>query len=909
MAGTGNTSKKNTSSQRSTGSTQRKTTTKGKSTAKRTSNSSTKRQASKQPVRDEKELAVIKGLLTILTFAVCIFVFLCCTDLFSTKATDLIKQFMVGLFGVNAYVLPFALPGIYIFSQKGKNVSLYLLKLISLICLLFVIGMGAHIIEYKDLVDYKELSYLSQFFENQKGGGVIFGCLSLWLEMLISKPGAFLVVILLAVLSLYILFGNFVFKVIRESSERYNQETEDEEKYENIEKNGKIGFSIFKKYGENEEADSENVPKARVTKKPQSGVTFDTDLKKSTGPVAPVSSVNPVIEPFVTQSIDPVQAPLVKESNDIHQVHVDYDDVPAGNLADEDDWVIKPASKKEETIVSQTVMPVTPVAPPANEPIKAASDTKPLEEVTENVKPVAHLRSRDKADMPSGVLTGDLASSKKSPAKEVKYQFPPLSLLSDVSSGKEDSKESLDETARQLENVLASFGVNVKVIDKSQGPAVTRYELQPEVGVKVNKILSLADDIKLNLAAADIRIEAPIPGKSAVGIEVPNKSSSAVSFKDLVSSKEFKTFDSNLAFAVGKDIAGANIVTDISKMPHLLIAGATGSGKSVCINTLIMSILYKAHPDDVKLIMVDPKVVELSVYNGIPHLLNPVVTDPKMASSALKWGVSEMDKRYKLFADAGVRDLKGFNEAAAAGKCSEDGTPFTKLYQLVIIVDELADLMMVAGKEVEESICRLAQLARAAGIHLIIATQRPSVDVITGLIKANMPSRIAFSVSSGIDSRTILDTNGAEKLLGRGDMLFFPQGFTKPSRVQGCFVPDSDVVKVVEFISSQGYVSSTDNTNVNSGSSESTSVNFETPASAVSDNYDELFEKCARVIIEKEKASIGYLQRLFRIGFNRAARIMDQLEDAGVVGPEEGTKPRVILMTMEQFDEYLQGKQ
>ena len=380
--------------------------------------------------------------------------------------------------------------------------------------------------------------------------------------------------------------------------------------------------------------------------------------------------------------------------------------------------------------------------------------------------------------------------------KERKYVFPPVSLLKPPGNKQGDSKQHLQETAQKLQQTLKNFGVNVTITNISCGPSVTRYEIQPEMGVKVSKIVNLADDIKLNLAAADIRIEAPIPGKAAVGIEVPNKETLMVSFRELVDSPEFKNHPSNISFCVGKDIGGNVTVADIAKMPHLLIAGATGSGKSVCINTIIMSILYKADPKDVKLIMVDPKVVELSIYNGIPHLLIPVVTDPKKAAGALHWAVAEMTDRYQKFAEANVRDLKGYNAKIDDLPDGEDKPE--KLPQIVIIVDELADLMMVAPGEVEDAICRLAQLARAAGIHLIIATQRPSVNVITGLIKANMPSRIAFSVSSGVDSRTILDMNGAEKLLGKGDMLYYPQGYQKPVRLQGAFVSDKEVGKVVE---------------------------------------------------------------------------------------------------------------
>ena len=483
------------------------------------------------------------------------------------------------------------------------------------------------------------------------------------------------------------------------------------------------------------------------------------------------------------------------------------------------------------------------------------------------------------------------------------YVFPPLDLLSKPKSNPAVGRDQeLRETAAKLQQTLHNFGVGVRVTNVSCGPSVTRYELTPDQGVKVSRIVNLSDDIKLNLAAADIRIEAPIPGKAAVGIEVPNKTNSPVPLRELLETKEFKEHPSSLAFAAGKDIAGKPVVADIARMPHLLIAGATGSGKSVCINTIIMSLLYKAKPEDVKLIMIDPKVVELSVYNGIPHLLIPVVTDPKKASGALNWAVAEMTGRYQKFAEYNVRDLKGYNKKVEAIKDIPDKDKPEKMPQIVIIVDELADLMMVAPGEVEDAICRLAQLARAAGIHLIIATQRPSVNVITGLIKANMPSRIAFSVSSGVDSRTIIDMIGAEKLLGKGDMLFYPQGYQKPERVQGAFVCDTEVSDVVEFLTSENGVSQ--------GSADIESKITQAQSMGCGDSsgeseIDEYFEKAGRFIIEKDKASIGMLQRLLKIGFNRAARIMDQLADAGVVGPEEGTKPRKILMSMEEFEDYI----
>ena len=472
------------------------------------------------------------------------------------------------------------------------------------------------------------------------------------------------------------------------------------------------------------------------------------------------------------------------------------------------------------------------------------------------------------------------------------YLYPPIELLAaDPQTGSGSSRGEMIENARKLESTLKSFGVDAKVIQISKGPTVTRYELSPSQGVKVSKIVNLADDIALNLAASGIRIEAPIPGKAAVGIEVPNKETQSVYLRTVLESDAFKEHPSKLAFALGQDIAGNPVVTDIAKMPHLLIAGATGSGKSVCINTLITSILYKADPKEVKLLLVDPKVVELSVYNGIPHLLIPVVTDPKKASSALNWAVREMLQRYNDFAAHGVRDIKGFNKMM-----EEKGDEKGKMPQIVIIIDELADLMMAAPGDVEDAICRLAQMARAAGMHLVIATQRPSVDVITGVIKGNIPSRLAFAVSSGIDSRTILDMVGAEKLLGKGDMLFYPSGQSKPSRLQGAFVTDQEVEAIVDFLkqSSKPYYSQE-------------TIDQITSAGKVgggdAEESDEFFGQAVDLVIEKEKASVSMLQRQFRIGYNRAARLMDDLERHGIVGPEEGSKPRKVLITRSEWEE------
>ena len=481
------------------------------------------------------------------------------------------------------------------------------------------------------------------------------------------------------------------------------------------------------------------------------------------------------------------------------------------------------------------------------------------------------------------------------------YEYPPIELLSKPDKKKlKGGAKALTDTATKLQKTLYSFGVSAKVENVSVGPAITRYELKPAEGVRVSKIANLADDIALNLAAETIRIEAPIPGKQAVGIEVPNKEKDAVHLREVLESEEFQNNKSKLTVALGKDVAGNIQLADIAKMPHVLIAGSTGSGKSVCINTIISSIIYNAKPSEVKMVMVDPKVVELSVYNGIPHLLIPVVTDPKKAAGALAWAVQEMDNRYNLFAAKGVRDIKGYNKAIE--KEEEQGT----LPQIVIIVDELADLMMVAAKDVEEAICRLAQKARAAGMHLVIATQRPSVDVITGLIKANVPSRIAFAVSSQVDSRTILDSVGAEKLLGKGDMLFFPTGFPKPVRVQGAFVSDEEVEKIVGFVKQNGTANYSEDILETIENSNKTEKEL-TQEQAEDDETDPFLMDAIDAVVEQGTASTSFIQRKFKVGYARAGRIIDQMEERGIISGYQGSKPREVLMSKERLDELKMG--
>ena len=476
------------------------------------------------------------------------------------------------------------------------------------------------------------------------------------------------------------------------------------------------------------------------------------------------------------------------------------------------------------------------------------------------------------------------------------YEFPPVQLLSEgEKKSVKGGKKAVTDTAAKLQKTLYSFGVSAKVENVSVGPAITRYELKPAEGVRVSKIANLADDIALNLAAETIRIEAPIPGKQAVGIEIPNKENEIVHLRDIIDCSKFIEHKSKLAFALGKDVAGEEVVTDIAKMPHVLIAGATGSGKSVCINTLIASIIYKAKPSEVKLVMVDPKVVELSVYNGIPHLLIPVVTDPKKAAGALAWAVQEMENRYSLFASKNVRDIKGYNE-----ELDKEGST-EKLPQIVIIIDELADLMMVSSKEVEDSICRLAQKARAAGMHLVIATQRPSVDVITGIIKANIPSRISFAVSSQVDSRTILDMAGAEKLLGKGDMLFYPAGAAKPTRVQGAFISDKEVEKVVDFVKANG--EATYNDDILEQIEKANSTDKEIEEQENDDDTDPLLMETIEVVVETGQASTSFIQRRFKVGYARAGRIIDQMEERGIISGFQGSKPREVLMSKERWQE------
>ena len=767
---------------------------------------------------------------------------------------DAVSSVLFGLFGTIAYIIPILLfTGIaFVISNKGNSIAY--IKTVAgvgftwMVCTLFQLIMS----EYTagtGLFSYYKISSM-----HKDGGGLFGGIVVSVLCPAIGVIGTYVVAVILCIICLVIITEKSFIRSVKKGSEKaYSSAKQDAKK-----RKEQAELRREKRAQEREQKAAEK--ERRRKDNTVSGVSFDTTLVKKSPEMREITPPEEVPDLFAEEI----------PSYDGREAEVSKNTIP-------DDITINRA----QPIMEEEV----PIPEPVPEKRKTKESKKQVETATANVE----------------------QEIKKSEEKQPKeYVFPPLSLLKHGKKSGGDSDTHLRQTAMKLQQTLQNFNVNVTVTNVSCGPSVTRYELQPEQGVKVSKIVGLADDIKLNLAAADIRIEAPIPGKAAVGIEVPNKENTAVMLRDLLETDEFQKHESKIAFAAGRDIAGKVVVADIMKMPHVLIAGATGSGKSVCINTLIMSILYKADPKDVKLIMIDPKVVELSVYNGIPHLMIPAVTDPKKAAGALNWAVAEMMKRYDLFAQYNVRDLKGYNaKVETIEAIEEEGKP-EKLPQIVIIVDELADLMMVAPGEVEESICRLAQLARAAGIHLVLATQRPSVNVITGLIKANMPSRIAFSVSSGVDSRTIIDMNGAEKLLGKGDMLFYPAGYQKPARVQGAFVSDKEVQAVVDFLVKNSESVQYNEEITNHVNSTSVAAGGAASGNSGADDRDAYFVDAGKFIIEKDKASIGMLQRVFKIGFNRAARIMDQLAEAGVVGEEEGTKPRKVLMSMEQFEQYIE---
>ena len=844
-----------------------------KSTAKKTQQKSGQSQ-NRDEIRGE---IIILGLL-----AVCILLVLSNFGLGGIVGKT-VSSVVFGIFGFMAYFLPFILFGAVAFGISNKGNSHAYIKLGAVAALFLILCGMIELLFHPYDKNATLFSYYVASSEHKNAGGFAGGCLIRLFCPLFGKIGAGVILVVLGIISIILITERSLLSPIgRKSKVAYEEAKRKRQETAVIRTKERERKERERQTAQETEESGAGVPGGKEKK--ARGVSFATTLLHGEGEEE---------VPRERKSRRRRKSPEIQELTPEGAV-------PDGGDSEESDpgrFVINRAEPltAEETEKTGTERSAEEGVPDA---MQMPSDPQemPARRNRKNTKENAQAVAAETASVEQSVR-----AMEEQPQKI--YRIPPMNLLVKGKKGGGDSDAHLRATALKLEQTLQNFGVGVHVTNASCGPSVTRYELQPEQGVKVSKIVGLADDIKLNLAVADLRIEAPIPGKAAVGIEVPNSENTAVMLRDLLESDEFKNSRSLISFAVGKDIAGKVVVADIAKMPHLLVAGATGSGKSVCINTLIMSIIYKADPEDVKLILVDPKVVELSVYNGIPHLMIPVVTDPKKAAGALNWAVAEMEKRYKLFAEYNVRDLKGFNEKVLRGENGEDAKK--KLPQIIIIIDELADLMMVAPGEVEGAICRLAQLARAAGLHLILATQRPSVNVITGLIKANMPSRIAFSVSSGVDSRTIIDMNGAEKLLGKGDMLFYPSGYPKPVRVQGSFVSDKEVQKVVDYLIDKNGSTAYSNELEEHMMTADVPTSISGVSAEDTDDRDVYFTEAGQLIIDKDRASIGMLQRMFKIGFNRAARIMDQLAEAGVVGPEEGTKPRKVLMSKEEFDAYI----
>jgi len=808
--------------------------------------STTRKASSGKTAQTQQSNAGRRQLMSVVWFAVAIF-FLFIVFIKGQNVWAWMHNFIFGVFGVTAYFYPFLMGFVAVMYAMDRINGSITAKIIESGLLVVFISAAIDIFSRHDAVSFVE--HIATAYKNGaqlKSGGFLGALIGYPLYEGFGKAGAAVTVILLIFVFLMIITGTTLISLFRAVSKPVKTISEQAE-------------SAYQSRIEREEHNSGS-KKLKVIK------GFDVDI--------PVDDI-PEKRKKVKSDLNDKQRKVVST----------YYDVPDN----------KPETAEQTKIYPDTE-PETPEVPEGSEDKKQldlaleATAKEATEEKPEKVKIDFQKETNNFIkDLDEGMDTAD----------ENGYVFPPLSLLKESEEGSNASAAASEVTAEHLVETLRSFGVETQIVNISRGPTVTRYELQPCAGVKISKITNLADDIALNLASAGVRIEAPIPNKAAVGIEVPNKSSDIVGVRGIFESPAFTAAKSKLTVALGRDIGGNAVVADIAKMPHGLIAGATGSGKSVCINTIIMSILYKATPEEVKLLMIDPKVVELGIYNGIPHLLVPVVTDPRKASGALGWAVSEMEKRYAMFADRGVRDLAGYNRFV-----ENLGDPeIEKMPHIVIIIDELADLMMTAPKEVEDSINRIAAKARAAGMHLIIATQRPSVDVVTGVIKANIPTRIAFAVSSQIDSRTILDMSGAERLLGRGDMLFNPVGAVKPNRVQGCFVSDEEVESVVEFIKGDKTADYDDNVMTEIERQAAVEKKQKTGLPEDGPDEDPMLSEAIRVVVENGMASTSLLQRKLKLGYARAARIVDEMEQRGVVGPYEGSKPRKVLITMDQLME------
>lgn len=809
-----------------------------------------------------------------------------------------IHNVLLGLFGVSVFLVPVIMiyVSIMIALDKGEHyVSVRVLQCFILILLLsgFVQIVFSGELQGEKLFD-EILPIMFSEGKKLRGGGLLSIIIAGPLLALFKRTGATIIIILFIFVFIMIMANKTVidlFKMIRNAANKASAARA---------KNYKETEDFIAPPGAKKAVPNADVPE-NAAKEKQKNFNIDIPIpsSKKLSRNEQVKATGTLTEPPKDLAEPENISPIPESAPKIEDKKVETDKQVAKET-------MKHASSELDDIIKKAASvppkPTPKTCPDADEQGQLKKDIANAIKKKQSTLASDKINTTEELDMPDAPTAADIQNEiSENKHEAVVYKFPPVSLLKEADNDRnaEDAEAEMKANADTLVDTLKSFGVQTRIVDIHRGPTVTRYELQPSAGVKISKITALADDIALNLAAAGVRIEAPIPGKAAVGIEVPNRVKDVVSIREMIESPEFAAAKSKLSFVVGKNIDGEVIVGDIGKMPHVIIAGTTGSGKSVCTNSIIMSILYNATPDEVRLVLIDPKMVEFKTYDGIPHLLIPVVTDPRKAAGALSWAVQEMLKRYKLFADSNVRDLNGYNEMAA----ETDGVE--PLPRIVIAIDELADLMMACANEVEDSICRLAQMARAAGMHLIIATQRPTVDVITGLIKANIPSRIALTVSSQIDSRTIIDTAGAEKLLGYGDMLYYPQGIPKPIRIQGCFVSTKEVEAVVEFIKSGGTVEYSNEIieeiekamPVPKGEKNGDNSS-DVP---VGDSDADIIDRAVDVLCDAGQASVSYLQRKLKLGYARAARIMDQLEELGVVGPYEGSKPRSVLVTKEMW--------
>ena len=852
-----------------------------------------KKPTAKQTAAQKRQTQNRREIWALVCIFLAIFSIICC---FNTTAF-LIRPFaslIAGLFGqAGRYILPLALIAtvVILFTSRGKPVRL---RIVSVFTLILTVSAVYHLIQGEALAwEWKVVPALFKGGIAGTTGGLLGGLLAMLLKTGITVVGAYIVLILVMLVQIITIMNMTVNSIITAIKNRPRLQKPDEEPEPEQDTAERIVNHVANRHI------------ARVEKR--RAAEFDLPVDDP-----PLEKAEKRKKKSRVPSPDEYLEKQQEERPAARPVSVTCDDVPEEPLH---------AAEHPVTVVPEAALPEKPAPEPAFEPVPVQELPEEPEDRPEPAAEQEPAAPWDEAPAPQY----DEPAVRPAPAKQedaeelvipqpeqsgqAEYVFPPVSLLTPRREGSVDATSEMRENSQRLADTLKSFGIEPHIVDVIRGPSVTRYELELDRGVKLSKITNLADDIALALGAAGVRISA-IPDKvSVVGIEVPNKIVNTVYAREVIDSPAFRSSKSKISFAVGKDISGNCIVGDIAKLPHMLIAGTTGSGKSVCMNSLIISLLYKAKPEEVKLIMIDPKMVELGIYNGIPHLLIPVVTDPKKAAGSLQWAVTEMMRRYRMMADAGVRDLESYNKQARASADDE----LEPMPQIVVVIDELADLMLVAAKEVEESICRIAQMGRASGIHLVIATQRPSADVITGLMKANIPSRIAFAVASAMESRIILDTAGAEKLVGKGDMLYAPLGQGKPKRVQGCFITDDEVQEVVSFVKASSEAEYSDSVmaeidkkaaesgKTGSGSSGSTAA--ETDGS----DGDEMLPAAVDVILETGQASVSMLQRRLKLGYARAARIMDEMEERGIVGPFEGSKPRQLLITREQWQAIKDG--